>query len=128
MRESVDGDVQGQLLAIFGADAFAIVAGVVGAEGAAEAVFTHDRHEITLVKKAFELDVTRFVQTADAVDFVKRAIDQMVVRDGFDFFIRENAAELAPPGARKFRIGAAAGSEKEAAMTEIFPQIFELGF
>jgi len=41
MGERIDGDIQGQLLAVFGADAFAFVAGVVGAERAAQAVFAH---------------------------------------------------------------------------------------
>ena len=55
-----------------------------------------------MIEEPFELNVALFVEAADAVDFIKRAINQMIVRDGFDRFIGKNAAELAtlaPPGA-----------------------------
>jgi hypothetical protein len=50
MRQGVNGDVEGELLAVFGADAFAIVAGIAGAEGAAEAIFAHHGDEVALVE------------------------------------------------------------------------------
>ena len=90
MGEGVDGDVEGEFLAIFGADAFAFVAGVVGAEGAAKAILAHHRDERPLVEQAFELDVSGFIQTMDAIDFVKGPIDEVIVRNGFDGFIGEN--------------------------------------
>src|SRR5205807_2291368 len=80
-----------------------------------------------LIEQAFELDVPRFVQAADALDFVKGTVEQMIVRNGLNFLVGEDAAELATPGFRKPWIGAATGSKEETAMAEIFPQIFDLG-
>src|SRR5256885_10075150 len=108
MRQRIDGDIQSQLLAIFGADAFANVAGIIGAERAAEAVLAHDCYEISLVKQAFKLDIAWLIKAADAVDFVKRTVDQVIVGDGLNFFAGENAPELAAPCPRKFRIVTAA--------------------
>src|ERR1035437_4859036 len=71
MRQRIDGDIERELLAVFGAHASTAVAGVVGAERAAEAVLAHHCHEVPLVEQAFELDVTRFVQAADAIDLVR---------------------------------------------------------
>jgi hypothetical protein len=128
VRQCVDRDIQRQLLAVFRADAFAVITCVVRAERAAKAVFAHDRDEIALVEQAFELDVARLVETTDVVDLVKRAVDQVIVRDGFNFFIREDAAEFTPPRPWEFGIRAAARGEEETAVTEIFPQILKLGF
>src|SRR5438105_12459147 len=125
MRQGVNGDVEGEFLAVFGADAFAVVTRVVGAESAAEAIFAHDGDEVALIEQAFELDVPRFVEATDALDFVKGTVDQMIVRNGLNFFIGEDAAELATPGFGKTWIGAATGREKETAMAEIFSQIFD---
>src|SRR2546423_755576 len=127
MRQGVNGDVEGEFLAVFGADAFAVVAGVVGAKGAAEAVFAHDGDEIALIEQAFQLNVARFVEATDALDFVKGTVDQVIVRNGLNFFIGEDPAELATPGFGKPGIGAATGREKETAMAEIFSKVFDLG-
>ena len=50
MRQGIDGNIQCKLLAVVGVDTFAVVAGIVGAERAAEAVFTHHRDEVALIK------------------------------------------------------------------------------
>jgi hypothetical protein len=71
VSQSVNGNVQRELLAVIGADAFAFIAGVVGAEGTAEAILTHDRDEISLIEQALELDVSGLVQAADVVDLVE---------------------------------------------------------
>src|SRR5947208_2015008 len=126
MRQRVHRDIQRQLLAVFGTDAFAFVAGVVGTEGAAETVLAHDRHQVALIKKAFELDVAGFVEAADAVYFVEGTVNEVVVRDWFHLFTGEDSTELAAPGFGKFGVRAAAGTEKEATVTEIFAQVFDL--
>ena len=98
MRQRIDGDVEGELLAVVGTDAFAFVARVIGAEGAAQTILAHDGHEVAFIEKPFELDVARFVETTDALDFVEGAINQVIVRNRFDLFVGKNAAEFAAPG------------------------------
>ena len=56
------------------------------------------------------------IQAAHAADFIKRAVDQMLVRNRANGFIGEDASEFAPPGRRKIRVRAAAGSEDESAV------------
>jgi hypothetical protein len=114
------GDIERELLAVFSTNALAFIAGVVGAEGAAKAIFAHHGNQVALVKKAIQLNIPGFVKAAYAVNFMKRAVDDVVVRDGFDLFIGKDLAELASPCARKTRPVATTGSEKESAMTQIF--------
>ncbi len=61
MSQRVYRDVQRQLLTIVRADAFALVASVVGAESATETIFAHHGDKIALVKEALELNIARFV-------------------------------------------------------------------
>src|SRR5262245_21258119 len=124
--KSVDSDVQGELLPIIRADAFAFITGVVGAECATKAVLTHHGHQAPLIKKAFKLDVAGLIQAADAVNGIKRTIDQMIVRNRPDLFVRKNSAELPPPGFWEVGICAAARSEKKSSMAEILPEVFDL--
>src|SRR5215831_17703296 len=100
MGQSVNCNIQSKLLAVVRADAFALVASVIGAKGTAEPVFAHDGNQSSFVEEAFELDIPRFVEAANALDLIKRTIDNMVVRNRFDSFVRENAAEFAPPRCR----------------------------
>ena len=53
MRQGAHRDIQRQFLAVFRADAFAFIAGIVGAEGAAQTILTHHGHEVAFVKKTF---------------------------------------------------------------------------
>jgi hypothetical protein len=69
--QGVDGDVQGQLLTVIRADAFAIVTGVVGAERAAKAVFAHDRDKVALMEQPFQLDIPRLVQATNPFDVIE---------------------------------------------------------
>src|SRR5215475_9936454 len=62
MGQRVNRDIESQLLAIVRANALTLVAGVIGAEGTAEAVLAHDGNEIPFVEEAFELDIARFVE------------------------------------------------------------------
>jgi len=128
MSQRVYSNIQRQLLAVIRANAFAVVAGVIGAESAAQAVFAHYRDKIALIEQAFELNVARFVETADAIDVVKRTVNQMIVGNRLYLFIHENPIEFATPGPRKIGIGAAARGKKETAVTEVDPEIFQLRF
>lgn len=119
MGQSVNGNIQSKLLTIVRADAFALVASVIRAKGTAEAVLAHDRNEIPFIEEAFELDITRFVEAANALDLIKGTIDDMIVRNRFDSLVRENAAEFATPRCRKIGIGATAGSEEKATVAEV---------
>jgi len=129
VSQRVDSNIERQFLTVFGADTFAFVTCVIRAEGATKAILAHHSHQIALVEQAFELNISRFVETADTVDLVKRAIDQMVVGDRLYSFILENAVKLPPPRFREVRVRAAARGEEKPPMTEIFPQIldFRLG-
>src|SRR5215510_4103047 len=102
VRQSVYCYVQGESFAVFGADAFAAVAGIVHAKGTAKAVLTEYGYKISLVKKTFELDVPVFVETADSLNCVEGTVDEMVIGNHPHLFFRENPPELAPPGFGKF--------------------------
>src|ERR1017187_4656077 len=127
MRQRIDGDIERELLAVLGAHTPAGVAGIVGAERAAEAVLAHHRHQVALVKQALELDVTRFVQAADAINLVEGAIDQVVVGNRLHFLGGEDAAELPSPRLGKLRVGTAARGKEETAVGQILPQVCQLG-
>ncbi len=71
MRQRIDRDIERDLLAVFGADALASVAGVVGAEGAAQAVLAHHGDQVAFVKKSFKLNVALLIQASDAVNLVE---------------------------------------------------------
>ena len=102
--QRVDCNIERQLLAILRTDAFAFIASVVGAEGAAETIFAHYGHETALIEQTFQLNVPGLVEATNALNIVKRAVDEMVIRDRLNLFIRENAAELAPPCLGKVRV------------------------
>src|SRR5215472_10343306 len=108
MGQSVNCNIQSKLLAVVRAYAFALVASVIGAKGTAEAVFTHDGNEVSVVEEAFELDIARFVKATNALDLIKGTIDDVVVRNRFHSFVRENAAEFATPRGREIGISATA--------------------
>ena len=69
--QSVHGDIQRQLLTVFGANALAIITSVVGTESATEAVLTHHSDEIALVEQAFELNIPWLVKATNAIDVIK---------------------------------------------------------
>ncbi len=75
MRQRVNSNIERQLLSVIRPDAFAIVALVVHAEGAAQAILAQNPHEVALKEKSFQLDVPALVQAANATDGVERTID-----------------------------------------------------
>ena len=119
MGQSVNCDIESQLLAVVRADAFALVASVIRAKSAAEPVFAHDGDQVSFVEETFELDISRFVEAANPVDLIKGTIDDMVVRNRLDSFVWENSTELATPRGRKIGIRATAGAEEKAAVAEV---------
>jgi hypothetical protein len=63
MSESLDGDIQGELFAFGGNDAFAGIAIIVSGERAEKAIPAHDGDKIALIKGTFQLNIVR-VQVA----------------------------------------------------------------
>ena len=126
MGQRVNGDVQCQFLAVVWADAFAFVAGIVRAKSAAQAVLAHDRHQVSIVKEAVQMDFARLIEASNMIDLVKRAIDLMVVGNWFDLLVGEDATEFAAPCLWKIRVGATTGSENEAAVCEIRAKVSKL--
>src|SRR5712671_5885557 len=127
MGEGVNRNIESELLAVVRADAFAFVAGIIGTEGAAKAIFAHYRDKVAFIKQAFKLNVASFVQAANTIDFVEGTIDDMVVGNRLHPLSRKDAAKLAAPGHRKIRIRAAARAEEKSPMTEVLLQILDLG-
>ena len=128
MRQREYGDIQRELLAVLSTDTFAFIAGVVCAESAAKTILTHYRNEVSLIKQAIQLDVPRFIEAPDAVNFMKCPVDDVVVWDGFDLLVGEDLAEFPPPCAWEPRTVTTTGSEKETAVAQILSQIRNLTF
>ena len=127
MSQGVDRDVQGELLAVVRADAFALIARVVSAERAAEPILAHNRNQVALVKEPFQLDIPSLIQAADSIDLVKRTINKVIVRNHLHFFTGKNPAEFTSPRLGEIGIGAAAGGKKEPAMAKLLAHIFQFG-
>src|SRR5579859_5733535 len=109
--QGIDSNVEGEFLAVIGADPPAFVAGIIGAKGAAKSILAHDRDQIPIVKQAIQVNVARLVEAADVVEFVKRAINQVIIGNGLYLLVWKQTTKLTPPGLGEIRIGTATGTK-----------------
>ncbi len=104
----VDGEVEGELAAVFGGNTAADVAAILHAEGTAQSVLAHGADQSAFVKQAFEVNIDVAMQTANTFDPIERTVERVIVRNHLGLGAGKQPRHLTSPSLRKLWIGAAA--------------------